>query len=83
MGFDKYITSEGLNRPTGWGMEANSVNNQLLMAVTDAEPGSFFLKPRQFIDAHLAEITKWMRPEDRRELNHLFPPQKPGGERLR
>lgn len=69
-----WLKTEGLTMRENETSETRAVNNSILTAITCAESGGFFMKPRLFIDKHKPEITRFMTPEAIGELNFLYPP---------
>lgn len=70
---DEYLALEGINLPseelTAW-----SVQKEVMDTIKNASPGSFYFHPREFVYAHEQELSTWLKPEERQELQRIFPP---------
>lgn len=71
--FQEWLTSEGITMPENT-KKTRDVQSEITSTLEyGAEPGGFYLRPREFIGQNREGITRFMRPESIRELDRLFP----------
>ncbi len=83
--FEDWLREENIHLPDekrGWEAitRARDVQNSLMLSVS-GQPGSLYLRPREFIATEHDNLTRFMKPETIAEIGSIFPPLFPGGER--
>lgn len=79
--FNQWLIEEGIELKED-NMNVRRVQDAMMAEIIEGKPGSLLLKPRTYIDTHLETIKRYMVTPDEtmRDMNQIFPPQKPGKE---